>query len=148
MPGRSWEPGAGTAGPDVGPAPRSPHLGGGAGETVTAVWPIDFCPHQPGPGEGLGPRWATWVPDLGVSLGQPCQGPGWGQLPLTTPCLPLPVLGPCLLPAHASPGRSQLHRPVAGPQNPAALIYVLLLWGIFSKNRMDVRRATSPQNHA
>lgn len=127
---------------------RGPHLGGGTEEMVTAMWPIDFCPHQPGPREGLGPRWATWVPGLGVVSGAALPG-SWLGAAAPRRALPPAVHPRALLSACPRVAWSVLNlRPVVTSPEPSALIYVLLWWGVFSKNRMDVRKTTPSQNHA
>lgn len=121
------------------------------GEAVMALWPINFCPHQPCPGEGLGPRWATWVPG-------PREGAGWSGAALSGSWpgaavprrVPPPAASPrALLSACPQVTWSLFNVQEAyGPSpEPRALIYVLLLGSIFSKNRMDVRKTTMPQNH-
>lgn len=147
------EPGAGAPGPDVAPALWGPALGVGTRVAVTAVWPIDFWPHQPGPGGWgeLGQGWATWVPwPRGVPGAAP---PGSvvsrpTQLPLGPPACCPPSRG-CALRLPTSrlvtptfAGGSGISPDLSLPKLCAAAT-----GSIFFKNRMDVRKTTIPQNH-
>lgn len=131
------EQGAGTTGPDVAYPRGAPSWGAGqksrsrpCGQSISVLI-----------SQALGG--ATWVPGWG-SLGQPVRVRP-GHLPPTAPAsLPVQALllaGPWVAWSLKSAGL----RPFP---EPSALIYVLLRWGIFSKNRTDVRKTTPPGNHA
>lgn len=141
------------------PALRGPALqaggggrGGRTGVAVTAVWLIDFWPHQPGPGGGraAGPRmghlgpWASGGPWGGPARvhGSPCSCPSG---------LPPPAHSPQAVPSACPQAAWSLLR----LQEAAASLRILALLNfcaaatesIFFKNRMDVRKTTIPQNH-
>lgn len=115
-----------------------------------AVWPIDFCPHQPGPGEGRGPRWASWVPRPQGSPGSPVRVDGVqpGAAAPATSCLPPSLPGPCpsVCPQAA---RSFLSVQEAGGPSPDSQPPDLRAAArtVFFKNRMDMRKTTTLQNH-
>lgn len=114
------------------------------------MWPIDFCPHQPGPGEGLGPRWATWVPRPQGSLGSPVGVVGVqarGSCPRSV--LP-PAVSPRAMPLCCPQvARSLLNLQEAGGISPDSQPPDLCaaVRSVFFKNRMDMRKTTMPQNH-
>lgn len=138
-----------------GPCPLGPCSRGvgGTGLAVTAVWLIDFWPHQPGPGRGgAGPRMGH--------LGPRASGGPWGG-PARVRGVQAHAAAPrasCLLPT--LPGAVHSACPQAAwsllrLQEAAAFLRILALpnlcaaatESIFFKNRMDVRKTTIPQNH-
>lgn len=139
------EQGAGTTGPDVGLPLGGPLLGVGqksrsrpCGQSISVLISQALG--------GAGPKMGHLGPGLGGGgvSGTACQGPAGGGCPSQRlpPCPAGALLLACpRLPGHLNP------RPAPLPE-PSALIYVLLRWGIFSKNRTDVRKAAPPGNHA
>lgn len=132
------------------PCLLGPHLGCGRerqsrpyGQSISVLisqapgkgWAQDGPPGSLGLGRGRG------------GLGSPVRVLAGGSCPSQSPASRCLSQGSavCLSTSHLV--TLNLQEACGTSPEPCALIYVLLLWGIFFKNRMDVRKTTMPQNH-
>lgn len=132
------------------PCLPGPHLGCGRerqsrpyGQSISVLisqapgkgWAQDGPPGSLGLGRGRG------------GLGSPVRVLAGGSCPSQSPASRCLSQGSavCLSTSHLV--TLNLQEACGTSPEPCALIYVLLLWGIFFKNRMDVRKTTMPQNH-
>lgn len=133
----------------MGPASRDPILGvdrrGSHGPMANQFLSSSARPQgRAGPKMGhLGPRPGAGAGWSGAALSGSRRGSCPSQSPASA-VSPRALLSAC---PQVTWSLLNLQEACGTSPEPRALIYVLPLWGVFSKNRMDVRKTTTPQNH-